>query len=176
MGSFVGMFIAKISYGRTVREFLVAVLMVPTLVGFAWLTIFGEAALFDLTREGSALKEAVNTAMPTALFTLLQSYPLGGLLSAIAVASIVLFFVTSSDSASLVIDSLATGGNPNPPVHQKIGWAVLEGVVAAVLLYAGGLKALQTASLTSALPFCFVILFMSISLVIGLYRDVKSGA
>ena len=173
---FVGMFIAKISYGRTVREFIVAVLMVPTLVGFAWLTIFGEAALFDLAREGSVLKDAVNTAMPTALFTLLQTYPLGGLLSAIAVASIVLFFVTSSDSASLVIDSLATGGNPNPPVHQKIGWAVLEGVVAAVLLYAGGLKALQTASLTSALPFCFVILMMSISLVVGLYRDVKSEA
>ncbi len=171
---FVGMFIAKISYGRTVREFIIAVLIVPTLVGFAWLTIFGEAALFELAREGSTLKEAVNTAMPTALFTLLQSYPFGALLSSIAVASIVLFFVTSSDSASLVIDSLATGGKPNPPVHQKIGWAVLEGAVAAILLYIGGLKALQTASLTSALPFSFVILLMSTSLVVGLYRDSKS--
>ena len=170
---FVGMFIAKISYGRTVREFIAAVILVPTLVGFAWLTIFGEAALYELMQDGSGLSAAVNTAMPTALFTLLQTYPLGTLLCGAAVISIILFFITSSDSASLVIDSLASGGNPNPPTHQKIGWAILEGVVAATLLYMGGLKALQTASLTTALPFCAAILLMCFSLGLGVYRDLK---
>ena len=173
---FVGMFIAKISYGRTVREFLVAVLLVPTAVGFAWLTIFGEAALFELAQPNSGLNAAVSTAMPTALFTLLGTYPLSGLLSLAALISIVLFFITSSDSASLVIDSLASGGAPNPPIYQKIGWAVLEGAVAAALLYLGGLKALQTASLTTALPFCFAILLMCLSLVIGLYKDTRTSS
>ena len=172
---FVGMFIAKISFGRTIREFLLAVLVIPTVIGFAWLTIFGEAALFELTQEGSQLATAVNQAMPTALFTLLQTYPLSTFLCSAALISIVLFFVTSSDSASLVIDSLATGGHPNPPTLQKVGWALLEGLVAAVLLYVGGLKALQTASLTAALPFMIAIVLMCISLIIGLARDLKSN-
>ena len=108
--------------------------------------------------------------MPTALFVLFETYPLTSILSLVAILSIVLFFVTSSDSASLVIDALASGGNPNPPVRQKIGWALLEGMVAATLLYAGGLKALQTASLTTALPFCAAILLMCVSLVLGIRR------
>ena len=113
--------------------------------------------------------------MPTALFTLLDTYPMSTVLSTAALISIILFFVTSSDSASLVIDSLASGGTPNPPVYQKIGWAVLEGLVAAVLLYLGGLKALQTASLTTALPFCLAILLMCVSLVMGLYKATKTS-
>ena len=172
---FVGMFIAKVSFGRTVREFLIAVLVVPSAVGFAWLTVFGEAALFELGQPDSQLGQAVNNAMPTALFTLLDTYPMSTVLSTAALISIILFFVTSSDSASLVIDSLASGGTPNPPVYQKIGWAVLEGLVAAVLLYLGGLKALQTASLTTALPFCLAILLMCVSLVMGLYKATKTS-
>ncbi len=170
---FVGMFIAKISYGRTIREFIGAVIFVPTSVGFAWLTVFGNSALHEASNTGSKLTAAVNNAMPTALFTLFETYPLASILSLIAIVSIVLFFVTSSDSASLVIDALASGGNPNPPVQQKIGWALLEGTVAATLLYAGGLKALQTASLTTALPFCAAILLMCLSLVIGLRRALQ---
>jgi len=156
---FVGLFIARISRGRTIREFVVAVLLVPTVIGSLWFTIFGESAIARQRDEGNMLVDgAVDTN--TSLFRLLDELPLGLITSLVAVLVIVFFFVTSSDSGSLVIDILASGGDLDPPKPTRVYWAVLEGVAAAVLLLAGGagsLTALQTASIATALPFSLVI-------------------
>jgi choline/glycine/proline betaine transport protein len=167
---FVGMFIARISRGRTVRGFLAGVLLAPTLAGFVWLTVFGDTALhYDVTR-GAGIGDAVQQSVPAGVFAMLEQLPVAGITAVVATICVALFFVTSSDSASLVVDMIASGGNPDPPVRQRVFWAVLEGVCAATLLLAGGLKALQTAALTTALPFCLVILAMGAALVIGLRR------
>jgi choline/glycine/proline betaine transport protein len=168
---FVGMFIARISKGRTIREFLVGVLLGPTLAGFVWLTIFGDTALYQEINGSGGIADAVSDNLPTAIFVLLERYPFSGLTGIICTACIVLFFVTSSDSASLVVDTIASGGKENPSVGQRVYWAVLEGVVAAVLLFVGGLAALQTAAITTALPFCAVIVVMCFSLLRGLRTD-----
>lgn len=175
---FVGMFIARISKGRTVREFALGVMAVPSLLSFIWLTAFGSSALRIESTEAGLLSNAINLSVVDALYVFLQHYPFSVGLSLIATASIVLFFVTSSDSASLVIDTIASGGRTNPPVIQKVYWAVLEGLVAAILLYSGGLKALQTASLTVALPLC-LLLFLSMFGLIRAFRKevvVQKGA
>ncbi|MCI5073387.1 BCCT family transporter [bacterium] len=157
---FVGMFIARISKGRTIRQFILGVMAIPTLMSFVWFTVFGSSALkFEIEQPGS-LSKVIDQSIVEALFVFLENYAFSAGLSLIAVVSIILFFVTSSDSASLVIDTIASGGKKNPPVAQKVYWACLEGFVAAVLLYFGGLKALQTASLLVALPLC-ILLIMS---------------
>jgi choline/glycine/proline betaine transport protein len=169
---FVGMFIARISRGRTIREFILGVLLVPTMVTFLWLTIFGDTAIqMVLNGGGEAVVEATNDSIPTALFALLAEFPLAGLSSAIATFVVVTFFVTSSDSGSLVIDIITSGGEHDPPVAQRIFWAVTEGSVAAVLLVAGGLNALQTAAITMALPFTAVLLVICYGLAKGLRRE-----
>lgn len=168
---FVGMFIARISKGRTIREFLIAVLFGPTLAGFVWLTVFGDTALHQEVYGGGGIADAVADKLPTAVFVLLERFPLSGISALVCTVCVVLFFVTSSDSASLVVDTIASGGKENPPVAQRVFWAVLEGVIAAVLLFAGGLQALQTAAITTALPFCLVIIVMCVALVRGLRRD-----
>jgi len=156
---FVGLFIARISRGRTIREFVVAVLLTPTLIGSLWFTVFGESGILRQRDEGDMLVGgAVDTN--TSLFRLLGDLPFGVVTSLIAVAVIVFFFVTSSDSGSLVIDILSSGGELDPPKPTRVYWASLEGVAAAVLLLAGGagsLTALQTASIATALPFSLVI-------------------
>jgi len=147
---FVGMFIARISRGRTIREFILGVLLVPSGFTFLWLTIFGNSGLWlEMHEAGAGLATAVQTNMPTAIFVLLDQLPLTGITSALATMLIVTFFVTSSDSGSLVIDIISSGGAENPPVWQRIFWAVSEGAVAATLLVAGGLAALQTAAISS---------------------------
>ena len=168
---FVGMFIARVSKGRTIREFMTAVLLAPTLTGFIWLTVFGDAALHEEIHGAGGIAKAVSESLPTAIFVLLERYPFSAITSLTCTLCVILFFVTSSDSASLVVDTIASGGAASPPVKQRVFWAVFEGVVAAVLLFAGGLKALQTAALTTALPFCIAIIFMCIALVIGLKQD-----
>ncbi|GAA5481629.1 BCCT family transporter [Haloferula sargassicola] len=165
---FVGMFIARISYGRTIREFALGVLLVPTLVTFFWLTVFGNTALYEEVIGGGGIVAAVGEDVSTALFVLLERFPWAGVTGTIAIFVIVTFFVTSSDSGSLVIDTITGGGHPNPPVIQKIFWALLEGAVAAVLLLCGGLSALQTASIITGFPFAIVLLLMAWSLLKGL--------
>ncbi len=165
---FVGMFIARISRGRTLREFVSGVLLVPTLLTFGWLTVFGNTAL-HMELEGVA--DLVDAETATALFELLGQFPLTTLMSGIAVVVIATYFVTSADSGSLVVDILASGGHLNPPVWQRVFWATLMGSIAAVLLWAGDLEALQTAAITTALPFSVIMLFVSWSLVRGLSRD-----
>lgn len=164
---FVGVFIARISRGRTVREFVLGTLLVPMLVTTVWFSVFGGSAIRqELAEPGSLLSPdpetgdmVVNT--DTAMFQLFDTMPGGGAwLAVAAIVLVVVFFVTSSDSGSFVVDMLANGGDANPPLWSRLFWAILEGAVAAVLLYSGGLGALQTAAILTALPFSVVMLAM----------------
>ncbi|WP_402375948.1 BCCT family transporter [Isoptericola rhizosphaerae] len=164
---FVGLFIARISRGRTVREFVLGTLLVPMFVSTIWFSVFGGSAIHQERNEpGSMLLPdpetgdlAVNS--DTAMFQLFESIPGGGAwMGVVAMVLVVVFFVTSSDSGSFVVDMLANGGDPNPPLWSRLFWAILEGGVAAALLYAGGLEALQTASILTALPFSLVVIAM----------------
>ncbi len=134
---FVGMFIARISRGRTIRQFVCGVLLVPTIIGSLWFTVFGETAILRQRDVGDMLVDgAVDTN--TSLFRLLDGLPIGVITSVIAIFVIVFFFVTSSDSGSLVVDILSSGGDLDPPKATRVYWAVLEGAAAAVLLVVGG--------------------------------------
>tara|TARA_R110002073_G_scaffold196968_2_gene356091 strand:- start:3150 stop:5231 length:2082 start_codon:yes stop_codon:yes gene_type:complete len=156
---FVGLFIAKISRGRTIREFVLGVMLVPSLFTFLWFSIFGGTSLYEIMNEGyvSLISEVQNN-QAIALFKLYEVLPMTSILSFITVLLIVTFFVTSSDSGSLVIDSLASGGALHTPVWQRVFWASSEGIVAATLLLAGGLSALQTMTIVSALPFSIIMI------------------
>ena len=168
---FVGMFIARVSFGRTVREFLLNVVLVPTLLTIIWLSVFGDTALFVELFGGGGIVEAVQKNIAVALFILLEQFPLSFFTCLLGVVVVVIFFVSSSDSASLVVDIITAGGHTNPPIRQRVFWASMEGVVAAVLLLGGGLNALQTAALSSGLPFAFVLLLMCVSLYLGLREE-----
>ncbi|MDO8825582.1 BCCT family transporter [Methylophaga sp.] len=162
---FVGLFIAKISRGRTIRQFVFGVLLVPTIFTFIWFSIFGDTALNMIMHQGyTALITEVQNDTAIALFKLYERLPLTSIVSFITVILIMTFFVTSSDSGSLVIDSLASGGSSVTPVWQRVFWATLEGLVAAALLIAGGLSALQTMSITSALPFAIIMVLAAIGM------------
>ncbi len=165
---FVGTFIARVSRGRTVREFIAGVLLAPTGFTFIWLTVFGNTGLHMEIFGAGGISGGTTEQM---LFLMLQNLPVAAVMSLLSVIIIVSFFVTSSDSGSLVIGMLASNGNPNPPLSQRIFWAVGEGAVAAVLLLAGGLAALQTASITTGLPFAVVLLCMCVSLVKAMNRE-----
>ncbi|HMQ63387.1 MAG TPA: BCCT family transporter, partial [Flavilitoribacter sp.] len=170
---FVGIFIARISRGRTIREFILGVLLVPTLLTFLWFSVFGGSALYlELNGIGNIVG-AVNDNIATALFVMLEEFPLASVTSVIGIVLVTSFFVTSSDSGSLVIDSITSGGKLDAPVGQRIFWALLEGVVAATLLIGGGLQALQTAALSSGLPFTIVLLILCYSLILGLREEHK---
>ncbi|WP_353707978.1 BCCT family transporter [Cellulosimicrobium sp. ES-005] len=168
---FVGVFIARISRGRTVREFVLGTLLVPTVVTTLWFSVFGGSALYrELTEPGSMLVDGeVDT--DTTLFQLFDGLPLGNVLSVVGILLIVVFFVTSSDSGSLVVDMLASGGNPNPPTWSRIFWAGVSGLLAIALLLAGGLQALQTAAILIALPFSVVMIGMAVSTVRALRAE-----
>lgn len=169
---FVGMFIARVSRGRTIREFVLGVLFVPVGFTFMWMTFFGGAAIsMEMGELTGTIASAVNANVPTALFVLFEQMPFSTLVSGIATVLVVTFFVTSSDSGSLVIDIITSGGHSNPPVWQRIFWAISEGVVAAVLLLAGGLAALQTAAIMGALPFSMIMLVICYGLFKGLRAE-----
>ena len=168
---YVGMFIARISKGRTIKQFVLGVLIVPSLITFLWMAAFGGSAInLELGATG-AIGDAVNENVATALFVFLEQFPLGMITSIIAIVLILSFFVTSSDSGSLVIDSLTSGGKLDAPVGQRIFWAQTEGLVAAILLIGGGLNALQTASISTGLPFVLILLIMCYSLYQGLKKE-----
>jgi len=168
---FVGMFIARVSRGRTIREFIGGVLFAPVALTFIWFTVFGETAIHIEMFEGGGMAKAVADSVPTALFVMLDRLPLSAVTSAIATLMVITFFVTSADSGALVIDIIGSGGNEDPPIVTRIFWAVLSGVVAALLLLVGGLKALQTAAITTALPFAAVMVLMCVSLVVSLRAE-----
>ena len=175
---FVGMFLARISKGRTIGEFVVGVLFVPTAVTFVWFSVFGDTAMY-LEREAHAgISAAVNDNVATAIYVMLERLPLGSVTSFLAACVVAVFFVTSSDSASFVVDVLTSGGRPNPPVWQRVFWAVSEGAVAAVLLGAAGkagLKALQAAVISIGAPFSVALVLMCFGLIKALRQDSRSA-
>ena len=167
---FVGLFIAKISRGRTIREFVLGVMLVPTLFTFFWFAVFGDTALHMIMVDGyTSLIGDVQNNQAIALFKLLENLPFTQFVSSLTVLLIITFFVTSSDSGSLVIDSLAAGGRSDTPWWQRTFWVVTEGAVAAALLLAGGLTALQTAAIVSALPFAIIMLIS----MFGMWRALR---
>lgn len=180
---FVGMFIARISKGRTIREFVLAVLIVPSLLSFVWLTVFGGTAIQINTLTSGALFETVGNNLPVAIFEMIQylNIPLleGVVKTLLSIAGTVLvisFFVTSSDSGSLVVDNITSGGKLKSPVAQRVFWASMEGVVAIVLLLIGGetaLKALQTAVIATGLPFAIILIVMSFLLLGSVQKAYK---
>jgi len=166
---FVGMFIARVSRGRTVREFLIAVLIVPTLLSVLWMTALGGTAIGQVVNDGySAVQDA---ALELKLFQMLTQLPLTAITSFIGIVLVVVFFITSSDSGSLVIDTIAAGGKTNAPVIQRIFWASFEGAVAIALLLGGGLAALQAMAVSTGLPFTFVLLAACYAVVRGLMNE-----
>ncbi len=169
---FVGMFIARVSRGRTIRQFITGILLVPTGFTFMWMTVFGNSAIYMIMKEGmTSLADTVSADSSLALFAFLEHFPFSTVLSMVAVCMVILFFVTSADSGSLVIDMLASGGNTETPVWQRIFWASSTGVVAIALLMSGGLGALQTATIASALPFSVVLLIAIWGLFKALHID-----
>ncbi len=170
---FVGMFIARISRGRTVREFVLSVLFIPPLFTFLWMTVFGNTGIeLDMGAAAGKIAEEVNSDIATALFQFFEFLPGTAITSGLAILLVTIFFVTSSDSGSLVVETLAAGGKEDAPVLARVYWAVLEGVCAALLLMAGGLTALQTMTLISALPFVIVMLMLVYGLMKGMSADV----
>ena len=170
---FVGMFIARISRGRTVREFILNVLLVPTGFTFLWMTVFGNTAIsLDMGEAAGAISRAVTTDLSTALFHFLEHLPGAGITSTLAILLVAVFFVTSADSGALVIDTIASGGAEDTPRWQRMYWCVLLGRVAALLLLAGGLGALQAATLVAALPFTVIMILLAVGLVRQMNADV----
>lgn len=177
---FVGMFIARISKGRSVREFVTAILIIPVLLTFIWMSTFGATALYQDAATGGQVYEAVNANTSTALFAMINGMPIPGVLktimSAMGTFLIISFFVTSSDSGSLVVDNLTSGGKLDSPIPQRVFWASMEGTIAIALLLLGGnnaLYALQAGVVASGFPFAIILLLMSYSLHVGLRKDLK---
>jgi len=175
---FVGVFIARISRGRTIREFTLGVLLIPMTILFFWFTTFGGvaihmelAAALDPAIISPGLIDSVKADSGSAIFQLIQYYPLAKPITLLIIVMIMLWFVTSSDSASFVIDMLTAGGDTNPPKIQRLYWATTEGVIAAILLAAGGLGALQAAAIVAGFPFALVVFVMMYALLRGLSRD-----
>ncbi|GEK74013.1 MULTISPECIES: BCCT family transporter [Halomonas] len=168
---FVGMFIARVSRGRTVREFLTAVLLVPTLVSVLWMTAFGGTAIDQVISDG--FQGVQDAALEIKLFAMLGELPLAAITSFVGIILVIVFFVTSSDSGSLVIDSITAGGKVDAPKPQRIFWAIIEGAIAIALLLGGGLTALQTAAVSTGLPFTIVLLIGCFALVKALRSEPK---
>jgi BCCT family betaine/carnitine transporter len=170
---FVGMFIARVSKGRTVREFITAVLLVPTFVTVVWMSAFGGSALAQVQNGVGALANGIGE-VSLALFQMLENLPFTSVTSFVGIVLVLVFFITSSDSGSLVIDSITSGGKVDAPVPQRIFWATMEGVIAGVLLFGGGgdaLGALQAAAITVGLPFTLVLLAMCVGVYLGLAHE-----
>jgi BCCT family betaine/carnitine transporter len=172
---FVGMFIARVSRGRTVREFITCVLIIPSLVCILWMAVFGGAAVDQVLSNPatSAVKAQVIDSYnpPISLFAMLEGLPLASITSVIAIILVIVFFVTSSDSGSLVIDTITAGGKVDAPVPQRVFWATFEGAVAIALLLGGGLSGLQAMVISTGLPFTVVLLVMCWAIVRGLQSE-----
>lgn len=168
---FVGLFIARVSRGRSIREFILGTVLAPTLAAFIWFSVFGGTALHMEILQGLPMAEAVQADVSTALFSVFDALPLGGLMTGVATVLVLVFFVTSGDSATLVLGMMSTGGDENPRPLVKVIWGVLVAGIAISLLLAGGVKAVQTATIVFALPFTAVILLMAVALWRGVRDD-----
>lgn len=168
---FVGMFIARISFGRTVREFITWVLIVPTVIGILWMATFGGAALDQYFSDGY---RGVADAVPElALFRMLELLPMTGFVSAVSVLLITIFFVTSADSGSLVMDTITAGGKMDAPVQQRVFWCLLAGLAAMALMLGGGMESLQALTIAVGLPFALVLVCMCVGLLKGLLEELQ---
>jgi glycine betaine transporter len=168
---FVGLFIARVSRGRTIREFIVGTVLAPSLAAFVWFSIFGGTALYMEIWQHVPLTEAVKADVATALFAMFDAMPFGNIMSVVATLLVVVFFVTSGDSAVLVLGMMSRNGDPNPSTRTKLVWGVLIAGIAISLLLAGGIDAVQTATILFALPFALVIVLMVIALWRALRED-----
>ncbi len=167
---FVGMFIARVSRGRSVREFVICVLLIPSLVCVLWMSVFGGVAIQQVVQDGYTA--AQDAELPRQLFKMLDQLPLAGITSLIGIVLVIVFFVTSSDSGSLVIDTITAGGKVDAPVPQRVFWCIFEGAVAIVLLLsAGGLSSLQSMVISTGLPFTVVLLLMCWAIYKGLASE-----
>jgi BCCT family betaine/carnitine transporter len=169
---FVGMFIARVSRGRTVREFLISVLLIPSLACVLWMTVFGGTAINQVVQQGYEV--AVGAELPLQLFAMLDALPLAQISSFIGIILVVVFFVTSSDSGSLVIDTIAAGGKVNAPTPQRVFWCTFEGLVAIALILGGGLVALQAMAVSTGFPFTLVLLASCVAVVKGLMSEPRA--
>jgi BCCT family betaine/carnitine transporter len=165
---FVGMFIARVSRGRTVRDFLTSVLLIPSIVSVFWMTAFGTNAITQLQ---SGFEGVVSADLPLKLFVMLEQLPLAEITSFIGIILVIVFFITSSDSGSLVIDTITAGGKIDAPKPQRVFWGVIEGAIAVALLLGGGLAALQAAAISAGLPFTIVLLVGCYAIVRGLMTE-----
>ncbi len=166
---FVGMFIARVSRGRTVREFVIAVLLIPSIVSTLWMTALGGTAISQVVDQGMTAVQSA--ALELQLFQMLAGLPLTSITSLIGIVLVVVFFVTSSDSGSLVIDTISAGGKMNAPIPQRVFWATFEGLLAIALLLGGGLAALQAMAVSTGFPFAIVLLGACVALVKGLVAE-----
>ena len=162
------MFIARVSRGRTVREFIICVLLIPSLASVLWMTAFGGTAISQIVNDGYT--SVADAALELKLFVMLEALPLTAITSFLGIVLVIVFFVTSSDSGSLVIDTITAGGKVDAPVSQRVFWCSFEGLVAIALLLGGGLTALQAASVSTGLPFTIVLLLACYAIIKGL-RD-----
>ncbi len=168
---FVGMFIARVSYGRTAREFITWVLLIPTFIGVIWMSTFGGTAQHQLLTEGY---RGVADAVPElAMFKMLEGLPFTGFVSVVALLLIAIFFITSADSGALVVDTITAGGKMDAPVQQRVFWCILVGLVAIVLLLGGGVASLQALAISVGLPFSIVLLLMCVSLYKGMREELN---
>lgn len=168
---FVGMFIARVSKGRTIKEFVLGVLLIPTIVSFIWFSVFGGTALNLELFQGAGVAKAVEQDVTSALFITLRKLPLGTIVSILATLLIITFFITSADSATFVLGMLSSNGNPNPKNKVKITWGILQSSIAIILLVSGGLEGLQTMAIISALPFAVILVTMCFSFMKSLKEE-----
>jgi BCCT family betaine/carnitine transporter len=170
---FVGMFVARISSGRTVREFILAAMLAPSAIFIWWMTTFGETAMDQFFLEGfSGVADTVRNFQPElSLFVFLTEFPLSGLTSVVGIVLVLIFFVTSMDSGSLIVDTMTAGGKIETPLTQRVFWCVFLGLLGAALLLGGGLSSIQALALATAFPFVLIMMMMMVSLFLGLRAE-----
>ncbi len=173
---FVGMFVARVSRGRTIRQFLLGTVGAASGATLFWLSIFGGTGIWLEMVQDAGIAADAAADVSRGLFLMLEQLPLSTLLATVATLSLVTFFVTSSDSGSFVIDIITAGGDPDPPKAQRVFWSIMEGTIAATLLLGGGLEALQTATIVSGLPFAIILLLLCAGLWRSLQREAEQGA
>lgn len=172
---FVGMFIARISRGRTIKEFVLGVLLVPTLFGFIWFSVMGGTALNLEMFHNGHIGEVVNKDISAGLFAALDQLPISAILSTVATLLIITFFITSADSATFVLGIFSSNGNQNPKTRVKLVWGLVQSSIAATLLYSGGLEGMQSAAILAALPFAIIMAFLCYSLYLALHAEKPEG-
>jgi BCCT family betaine/carnitine transporter len=163
------MFIARISFGRSVREFVIWVLIIPTLIGLIWMATLGGTALEQMITLG--YRGVADAPPELALFKMLEGLPFTNFVSTLCVFLIALFFVTSADSGSLVVDTLTAGGKVDAPIRQRIFWCSTTGLVAVALMLGGGMASLQALTTAIGLPFGLLLLLMCVSLLKGFQQE-----